>query len=79
MLGKSALIAFVLGAFASTSVAAEKFPQKFNKFGEELRLIKTSEFDNGTWYTQQQILDIFISTPSCAHFQDITETMVWSA
>ncbi|KAF2127071.1 bacterial leucyl aminopeptidase [Dothidotthia symphoricarpi CBS 119687] len=59
------------GAIASTGVLG----LRFNEAGEELRLIKTSEFDNGTWYTEQEKLDIFISTPSCAHFMDITDSM----
>lgn len=61
-----------IGAFAS----ANTFTPKLNAAGEELRLIKTSDADNGTWYTEQEKLDLFISTPSCAHFMDITETQV---
>ena len=72
MLNKSVFAVMAIGAVASTGV----FAQKFNAAGEELRLIKTSEFDNGTWYTEQEKLDIFISTPSCAHFMDITDSVV---
>lgn len=67
------LAAVVLGSVASSHA----YEQKFNRAGEELRLIKTSDADNGTWYTEQQKLDLFISTPSCAHFMDITETQVY--
>lgn len=72
MLRKTILATLVIGAFASASA----FVPKYNKAGEELRLIKTSDADNGTWYTEQEKLDLFISTPSCAHFMDITETQV---
>lgn len=67
-----AVIAVALGALASV----DAYVPKLNVAGEELRLIKTSDFDNGTWYTEQEKLDLFISTPSCAHFMDITETQV---
>jgi leucyl aminopeptidase len=72
MHNKNIFIALAAGAFASVGA----FAPKYNSAGEELRLIKVSDADNGTWYTEQQKLDIFISTPSCAHFMDITETQV---
>jgi leucyl aminopeptidase len=72
MLHNSVLATLALGLFASTSA----YVPKLNSAGEELRLIKTSELDNGTWFTEQEKLDLFISTPSCAHFMDITESQV---
>ena len=72
MLYKSVLVGVAIGAIASASA----YTPKLNAAGEELRLIKTSDTDNGTWYTEQEKLDLFISTPSCAHFMDITETQV---
>ncbi|KAF3044527.1 hypothetical protein E8E11_008635 [Didymella keratinophila] len=59
---------------ASLIASVTAYTPKLNAAGEELRLIKTSDTDNGTWYTEQEKLDLFISTPSCAHFMDITET-----
>jgi hypothetical protein len=50
--------------------------QRFNSAGEGLRLIKTSESANGTWYTEQEKLDLFISNPARAQFVDITEPQV---
>ncbi|KAH6614090.1 hypothetical protein C7974DRAFT_70723 [Boeremia exigua] len=70
MVCKTFLASIAVGAIAS----ANAFTPKLNAAGEELRLIKTSDSDNGTWYTEQEKLDLFISTPSCAHFMDITET-----
>ena len=72
MVCKIVLASVAMGAIASVTA----FTPKLNAAGEELRLIKTSDADNGTWYTEQQKLDLFISTPSCAHFMDITETQV---
>jgi leucyl aminopeptidase len=72
MLCQSLLIGVAIGVIASASA----YTPKLNAAGEELRLIKTSDTDNGTWYTEQEKLDLFISTPSCAHFMDITETQV---
>lgn len=72
MVRKLVLASMAIGAFASASA----YTPKFNVAGEELRLIKTSDADNGTWFTEQEKLDLFISTPSCAHFMDITETQV---
>lgn len=72
MVCKTILASVAIGAIASASA----YTPKLNAAGEELRLIKTSDADNGTWYTEQEKLDLFISTPSCAHFMDITETQV---
>jgi leucyl aminopeptidase len=72
MVCKTVLASVVAGVIASVMA----FTPKLNAAGEELRLIKTSDADNGTWYTEQEKLDLFISTPSCAHFMDITETQV---
>lgn len=75
MLCQTILAGVAIGAIASASA----YTPKLNAAGEELRLIKTSDADNGTWYTEQEKLDLFISTPSCAHFMDITETQVSEA
>lgn len=72
MFRKAVLVGVVAGVIASVTA----YTPKLNAAGEELRLIKTSDTDNGTWYTEQEKLDLFISTPSCAHFMDITETQV---
>jgi bacterial leucyl aminopeptidase len=72
MVCKAVLASVVAGVIASVTA----YTPKLNAAGEELRLIKTSDTDNGTWYTEQEKLDLFISTPSCAHFMDITETQV---
>lgn len=72
MLCQPVLVGVAIGVIASVSA----YTPKLNAAGEELRLIKTSDTDNGTWYTEQEKLDLFISTPSCAHFMDITETQV---
>lgn len=72
MVRKTVFASVIAGAVVSVTA----FTPKLNAAGEELRLIKTSDIDNGTWYTEQEKLDLFISTPSCAHFMDITETQV---
>ncbi|KAF9694590.1 hypothetical protein EKO04_007409 [Ascochyta lentis] len=72
MVRTAVIASMAVGALASASA----FTPKLNAAGEELRLIKTSDADNGTWYTEQEKLDLFISTPSCAHFMDITETQI---
>jgi leucyl aminopeptidase len=72
MVRKTVIASMAFGVFASVHA----YTPKLNAAGEELRLIKTSDADNGTWYTEREKLDLFISTPSCAHFMDITETQV---
>jgi len=72
MVCKAVLVSVVASVVASVTA----YTPKLNVAGEELRLIKTSDTDNGTWFTEQEKLDLFISTPSCAHFMDITETQV---
>lgn len=68
LLGATALQAtVVLGALTSQSLPARD---------EELRLVKTSEEDAGTWMTEEQKFEQLISKG--IHFADITDTMVSS-
>ncbi|KAK8011183.1 major facilitator superfamily transporter [Apiospora arundinis] len=65
LLGAAALQAtVVLGALTSQSLPARD---------EELRLVKTSEEDAGTWMTEEQKFEQLISKG--IHFADITDTM----
>lgn len=68
MLRKSAIAALVFGAIASAGLV----PIKLNEAGEELRLIKISEADKGTWYTEQEKIELIANH---THFMDITDTL----
>lgn len=66
ILGATALhAAAVLGALTAQSLPARD---------EELRLVKASEEDAGTWMTEEQKFERLISKG--IHFADITDTMV---
>lgn len=72
MLRKSAIAALVFGAIASAGLV----PIKLNEAGEELRLIKISEADKGTWYTEQEKIELIANH---THFMDITDTLVFTS